>query len=180
MGLSVVETAEVLGVSELRWPGSGAWRGPGCTASWGSVVERPRGTVCCDAKKGAPVQDPLESKLPASTPAVERWEWVSSLFERLVEAPAAARQALLDEHAGQQPELRQELQELLKADDEAHGVLEEPAFEEGLGALQAWQEAKLPGPALERYRLVKELGPGRHGGRISARRSDQEYQQFVH
>ena len=57
----------------------------------------------------------------------ERWQRVREVFEAVVELPPAARGSYLERSCGDDAALREEVEALMAADDEAGSFLERPA-----------------------------------------------------
>jgi len=92
---------------------------------------------------------------------------VRSLFERLVEMPAAAREAALEALDGEDATCRDEVERLLAAETRAGEFLRAPVLE-GAGATRGWTsetagaDRRLP-ESIGGYRIVSVLGTGGMG-----------------
>jgi Tol biopolymer transport system component len=100
----------------------------------------------------------------------ERWQRVREVFEAVVELPPAARGSYLEESCGDDAALREEVEALMAADDEAGSFLERPAVADvaawPTGARGAAEPAtpRLPsGTRLGSYEVLSLLGAGGMG-----------------
>ncbi len=104
----------------------------------------------------------------------ERWQRQWDLFDRALPLEPAARECLLDEHCGDDPALRREVESLL----EAHGdddLMREPWVD----VRSAFPSGPLPKPEIDRYELLESLGSGGMGQVFSARRADGLHDELV-
>ncbi len=107
------------------------------------------------------------------TPA--RWSEIDRLFAAVVERPAAERGAALAQLAGEDRELRREVEALLAADALPAPFLDDPVLA---------PPAEEPGPPaagarVGPYRLLRELGRGGTSVVYLAQRDDQRYEREV-
>lgn len=99
----------------------------------------------------------------------EKWARVREVFDRVVEADSGERAALLAELAGEDAELRREVESLLGAAARADSFLEAPLVAEAL----ALQEPPPPPPErIGAYRVLAEIGSGGMGTVYEAVRED--------
>ncbi len=111
----------------------------------------------------------LRARLEAMPPA--RWRQIDALFDAVLELPPEDRAAFLDAHTADDPSLRQELEALLAAFDEADAFLEQPA-----GAPAPTVEPTLEGRRVGPYRIVRQIGQGGMGTVYLAEREDVQKQ----
>ncbi len=79
--------------------------------------------------------------------ADERWSRLRELFDRVRELPSGERDAVLERELASEPELRRELESLLRAHDDASGFL-------------AARPSPAAGSAVGAYTLVEPIGEG--------------------
>ena len=108
----------------------------------------------------------------------ERWARIQELFDKASEAPKEEREALLNSGCGDDLDLRDEVQALLRSSEQVEQV-----FERAIGgALKnvLEEEAKtVAGTTLGAYRIVSVLGKGGMGTVFLAERADEQYEQKV-
>ncbi len=97
----------------------------------------------------------------------QRWGQVCAAFDRLADAPPAARTALLDELGAGDAELRREVEAMLAASGEAVAFLEAP--------LPMVQNDAAPVPAATTAALPDRLGPYQLGALLGAGGMGQVY-----
>src|SRR5215475_3920562 len=85
----------------------------------------------------------------------QQWQRVKEIVGSVLERPVAERSAYLDEACAQDSDLRAEVESLLSAYPDDHGLSESPWH----GVAELGAQSKDIGP----YRLVKELGVGGMG-----------------
>jgi serine/threonine-protein kinase len=108
------------------------------------------------------------------------WERVSAVVERVIESPADARSALLDELCGNDLVLRQEAESLVAAHQTGGDRFERPAADllsgirsDGTGA------TVVAGQRIGPYQVVREIGRGGMGAVFEAFRADDDFRKRV-
>jgi len=93
----------------------------------------------------------------------ERWQQIKNLFNRTIDLDAAARHAFLQQHAGDDPTLIAEVEQLLEQNEAAGDFLEKPVTDRiskvAIFTGGALTEGTLVGP----FRVLKETGSGGAG-----------------
>ncbi|MEM7583359.1 MAG: serine/threonine-protein kinase [Acidobacteriota bacterium] len=108
----------------------------------------------------------------------ERWRRIKQLFHDALEQPADRRVAFLARAAGDDAELRREVERMLSADDATVNPLEEPVA--GLTARLLTQSADAQvGRRIGSHKLVREIGRGGMGTVYLAVRDDGQYREEV-
>ncbi len=108
----------------------------------------------------------------------ERWQRIKTLFHDVLELPPARRGAFLDNATIDDPTLRAEVEDMLRADDATIHPLEEPVAE--LTARLLTQHTDDPiGRRIGPHRLVREIGRGGMGAVYLAARDDGQYREEV-
>jgi serine/threonine protein kinase len=93
----------------------------------------------------------------------ERWQEVEKIFQSALERAPGLRTAFLDEACAGDEFLRQEVESLIAADQEAGEFIEASAIEAATGQLRRDQSGSMIGQLVGSYRIIRELGRGGMG-----------------
>lgn len=93
----------------------------------------------------------------------ERWQQVTALFHAVLDRDPAAREPFLREQTDADPELRREVESLLRAHTSTDGFLETPAWGVAPELMFEDHEATLSGRTLGPYQVLEEIGRGGMG-----------------
>jgi tetratricopeptide (TPR) repeat protein len=105
----------------------------------------------------------------------ERWEAVSRLFGQAAELPADQRAAFLDSACADDPQVREEIESLLRADADATEVLAGTVSDAASSAFTVYA----PGRRIGAYQVISLIGHGGMGAVYLAERADGAFQQKV-
>ena len=106
----------------------------------------------------------------------QRWRQVDRVLEAALELSTAERPPYLDAACGGDAELRREVEQLLRAEEDARSFLETPPSDEVVAeALKGPQEGRRVGA----YRLLRRIGEGGMSTVYLARRDDDQYRREV-
>jgi eukaryotic-like serine/threonine-protein kinase len=112
-----------------------------------------------------------------------RWPEVEALLDAALDLPPHRREALLDDPATADPEVRDEVRRLVGLEEASGGFLGEPAAEYAAPLLAAGAGVEGPDPAppvrVGPYRVVGEAGRGGMGTVYLAERDDAQFRQRV-
>ena len=93
----------------------------------------------------------------------EQWQQLDSLFHSVLEREPAERVAFLDEACAGNAPLRQQVEVLLRAHEEAASFIERPAFEVEAQAVADDQDESAVGQTIGHYKIISILGVGGMG-----------------
>ncbi|HEV2764092.1 MAG TPA: protein kinase, partial [Pyrinomonadaceae bacterium] len=117
----------------------------------------------------------------------EHWQLVEEIFGQALDLPREERVSFLDGACGSNRELREQVEFLLKCDEEAGTFIAEPAFDvrgvvtnaPGLLAAAELTGDFMLGRRIGQYRIVREIGHGGMGAVYLAERADDEFRKNV-
>jgi serine/threonine protein kinase len=92
----------------------------------------------------------------------EQWQHLDKLFHSVLEREPAERSAFLDEACAGDESLRQQVEVLLRAHEEAGSFIERPAFEVEAQSVADDQESAV-GQTIGHYKIISILGVGGMG-----------------
>jgi serine/threonine protein kinase/lipoprotein NlpI len=93
----------------------------------------------------------------------ERWQQIESLFYAALACPPPERQRLLDQTCSRDAALRQEVESLIAAHDQAGSMISSPAVQRAAPLIAEDKSASLIQAALGPYRVLCPLGSGGMG-----------------
>jgi Tol biopolymer transport system component/serine/threonine protein kinase/Tfp pilus assembly protein PilF len=114
----------------------------------------------------------------------ERWQKVEEIFNAAVELSPQERASFISQSCRDDSKLREQVERLLKADEQAEGFIESPVPMSHITRLFdttviEMQGDELIGSVIGQYKLIKEIGRGGMGAVFMAERADQEFFQRV-
>jgi serine/threonine protein kinase len=111
----------------------------------------------------------------------DNWQKVKVIFSEALEVPVKERAAFLDQVCGGHTELRDDVESLLSADEEAGEFIVEPALvEAGFTADErVVPDTTVVGRRIGAYQIVRELGRGGMGAVFLAVRADAQFEKQV-
>ena len=113
------------------------------------------------------------------TGAGYRWEEADRLFDQALEMPADRRGPWLDQRCAGNPQLRNQVESLLRADAAAGRFLELEGWQLAEPLLEGAEPESAAGRRVGPYRLVRELARGGMGVVYLAERADGQFEQRV-
>jgi serine/threonine protein kinase len=96
---------------------------------------------------------------------LERWQQVSRVFKRALDRAPDARADYVARTCGDDASLRREVEELLRAHEQAEGAsfISAPAVEDAAPLIAAEQDALAPAETISHYRVLRRIGTGGMG-----------------
>ena len=88
----------------------------------------------------------------------ERWKRIEEIYHRARRCAADERAAFVDEACSGDEELRNEVESLLRADDEAHRFLDTPALNLAAQMIAEQQASFLAGKSISHYEIIEQIG----------------------
>ena len=93
----------------------------------------------------------------------QSWQRVKEVFDGALSREGVERQAFLDRECGNEPELRQEVESLLRSYEVAGSFMEAPAVAHAADSLAGVSQKLAPGQRVKHYQIVNLLGEGGMG-----------------
>jgi hypothetical protein len=110
----------------------------------------------------------------------DKWDQVQQVFLAVADLPPSEQTALLEEMCGSDPQLRSEVESLLRADTTSESVFaSEFATALNKEAASLLDGSRLEGSRIGPYRLIREIGRGGMGSVYLAARADEQYESNV-
>ncbi|NNE42916.1 MAG: serine/threonine protein kinase, partial [Gemmatimonadetes bacterium] len=103
----------------------------------------------------------------------KRWERVREVFERALEVPTEERSAFLSRECPEEPDIQEEVESLLHADEDPEEILSGVAAD----SFDVLDPSGRPGTRIGPWRIVRELGVGGMGIVCLAERADGQFDQ---
>jgi serine/threonine protein kinase len=101
--------------------------------------------------------------------STERWSQIEELYHAALARPAAEWSGFLERMCVGDPELRQEIEELLKTDARAEGFLSSPSWKTIAGSFESKPAGHLKGQQISHYEMLLLIGAGGMGEVYKAR-----------
>ncbi len=117
-------------------------------------------------------------------PVWRRWEEVDRVFAAALDLPSSGRETFVRERCRDDPELRESVLSLLRAERDSEGLFQAPDLttaNEALRELVEDREESASGspPRVGSYRILRQIGRGGMGSVFLAERADADFEQRV-
>jgi serine/threonine protein kinase/Tol biopolymer transport system component len=99
--------------------------------------------------------------MPETDP--QRWQRVKEVFEGALERHGAERETFLDRECGDQPDVRKEVESLLRSYEVAGSFMESPAVAQAADSLAGTEQKLAAGQRVKHYQIVNLIGEGGMG-----------------
>ena len=107
------------------------------------------------------------------------WEKIKSLFQQAIELPPEKREAFLNANCADNPELRKEVESLIKSSGKSRGILDITSFQTKEPDLREDPTGSFAGMSIGKYKVEKKIGDGGMAVVYSAVRVDEHFTRQV-